>query len=271
MTLRRFLKIFWIVLLVSAFFLLVLPYVSPRFRGLLNNFVHPILPGVSKSLYAESDIAKENAVLKERVSYYQSQKEYWDSLFDENKKLREFQKMRQIPLYNTIVASVSVRSPLTGKYRFIIDKGELHGLKIGMPVLVADSILGRVVEVRGDHAVVGTLAMQSVNVFCRIKGTDYYGKLSGEAKRSEQGKLFCSLTWLPRDVELKEGMLVLTSGFASEEEMLRSGAGLIPRNLKIGVIRGVSKNEKFQKAIVELSANWRSFEHITVLKKNLEK
>ena len=65
-------------------------------------------------------------------------------------------------------------------------------------------------------------------------------------------------------------MIVLTSGFASEEEMLRSGAGLIPRNIKIGIIRGISKNEKFQEAVVELSANWRSFEHITVLKKNLE-
>lgn len=267
--LRRFLKVFWIVSIVLAFFLLILPYMSPRFRGLLNNFVHPILPGVSKSLYAEADIVKENSVLKERVAHYQSQKDFWDSLFDENRKLRERLKMQTTPLYNTIVASVSVRSPLTAKYRFIVDKGEIHGLKIGMPVLVEDSVLGRIVEVRRDHAVVGTLAMQSISVFCRIKGTGIYGKLSGEAQRSEEGKLFCKLVWLDRDVELKPGMIVLTSGFASEEEMLRSGVGLIPRNLKIGIIRDVSKNEKFQEAIVELSANWRSFEHITVLKKNL--
>ena len=267
---RRFLKIFWIVSLVLAFFLLVLPYISPRFRGLLNNFVHPILPGMSKALYAESEIEKENKVLKERLAYYNSQKEYWDSLFDENRKLRELQKMQPIPLFNTIVASVSVRSPLTGKYRFIIDKGKIHGLVQGMPVLVGDAILGRVIEVQEDHAAVGTLALKSVNVFCRIKGTDYYGKLSGEAQKSEQGKLFCKLTWLPRDVKLKAGMIVLTSGFASEEEMNQSGAGLIPRNLKVGVIRDVSKNEKFQEAVVEISANWRSFEHITVLKKNLE-
>lgn len=267
---RRFLKIFWVASIVLVFFLLILPYISPRFRGLLNNFIHPILPGVAKSLYAESEIVKENKVLKERVAYFQSQKEYWDSLFDENKRLRDMLKMQQIPLFNTIVASVSVRSPLTGKYRFIIDKGNIHGLVVGMPVLVEDSLLGRVVEVRRDHAVVGTLAMQSVNVFCRIKGTDYYGKLSGEAKSSEEGKLYCQLTWLPRDVEIKPGMIVLTSGFASEEEVVRSGAGLIPRNLKVGIVRDVSKNEKFQNAVVELTANWQSFEQITVLKKNLD-
>ena len=270
MRLRRFLKILWVVSIVLVFFVLILPYISPRFRGLLNNFIHPILPGISKSLYAESEIAKENKVLKERVAYYQSQKEYWDSLFDENRKLRELQKMQPIPLYSTIVASVSVRSPVNVKYRFIIDKGEMHGLQIGMPVLVGDSILGRIVKVKGDHAIVGTLAMKSVNVFCRIKGTDYYGKLSGEAKASEEGKLFCKLSWLPRDVSIKPGMLVLSSGFAAEEEMTRSGAGLIPRNLKVGIVRDVSKNEKYQEAVVELSANWRSFEHITVLKKNLE-
>ena len=225
---------------------------------------------MSKALYAESEIEKENKVLKERLAYYNSQKDYWDSLFDENRKLRELQKMQPIPLYNTIVASVSVRSPLTIKYKFIIDKGKIHGLEVGMPVLVGDSILGRVFEVQDDHAAVDTLVSERVNVFCRIKGTDYYGKLSGEAKRSEEGKLFCRLTWLPRDVKLKRGMIVLTSGFASEEEMKQSGAGLIPRNLKVGIIRDFSKNEKFQEAVVEISANWKSFEHITVLKKNLE-
>ena len=125
-------------------------------------------------MYSESEVAKENLILKERVAYYQSQKEYWDSLFEENKKLRDLLKMQQIPLFNTIVASVSVRSPKTWKYRLIIDKGDMHGLVVGMPVLVGDAVLGRVVEVHNEHAIVGTLAMKNVNIFCRIKVSDIF-------------------------------------------------------------------------------------------------
>ena len=38
---KRVLKILWVILLVFTFFLLILPYISPRYRGLLNNFVTP--------------------------------------------------------------------------------------------------------------------------------------------------------------------------------------------------------------------------------------
>lgn len=264
---KLFFKVLWRVLLVTAFIVIALPYISPRFKGILNNFVHPILPEVSQIMYSESKTARENLILKKRLAYYQSQKRLADSLFDENKKLRELLEIQEIPFFDTIVASVSARSPLTAERRFIIDKGEIHGLSQGMPVLTDNSIIGRVYQVNRDHSLVLTLA--SLSIFCRVKGTNAYGKLNGEAKTSKSGKLLCELNWLPRDEELRPGMTVLTSGFGSEEEISQSGAGLIPKNLKVGIIHKLFKNEKFQKAIVELSADWQSFEHVIILKKKL--
>ena len=152
-------------------------------------------------------------------------------------------------------------------YRFIINKGLDSDLKLGMPVMVGSSMLGRILEVKNDYSVVGTLAMRNVSVYCQIKGTNFYGKLSGEAKKTEKGKLFCKLTWLPRDAEIKPEMVVYTSGFASEEDKQTSAVGLIPKNIKIGTVREVSHDEKFQEAVIELSADWARFEDVTVLVK----
>ena len=175
--------------------------------------------------------------------------------------------MEPLTDFEAVVANVIVKNPMTGKYRFIVNKGEESGIKLGMPVLIGSSVLGRTIEVKKDYSVIGTLAMKDVSIFCIIKGTSFYGKLSGEAQKVEQGKLYCKLTWLPRDADIKPGMVVNTSGFASEEDKETSGVGLIPKNLKIGTVSEVSRDEKFQEAIVELSADWAQFEDVTILKK----
>jgi rod shape-determining protein MreC len=253
--------------LALVFFLLILPYISPRFKGLLNNFITPILPGMSKALYSESELLKENEELRKELQAYEAKQNHLYTLFEENKRLRKLHGVGPITKYEAVVATVTVKNPLTGKYRFIINRGLDSGLKLGMPVLVGSSMLGRITEVKNDYSVVGTLAMRDVSVYCQIKGTSFYGKLSGEAKANEKGKLFCKLTWLPRDADIKPEMVVYTSGFASEEGKQTSGVGLIPKNIKIGKVRSVSHNEKFKEAVIELSADWARFEDVTVLVK----
>jgi rod shape-determining protein MreC len=252
---------------VLSFFLLILPYFSPRFRGLLNNFITPVLPGFGKTFYSEPELAKENKELLEKLKSYEAKQDYWDSLYEENQKLRKQNNLEKITVFDTVVANITVRNPLTGKYRFIIDKGKKSGLALGMPVMVGKNLLGRIVEVEKDHAVVGTLAMKNISVYCQIKGADFHGKLNGEADRYDNRRLFCNLTWLPRDAEITKGMVVLTSKFSSESDKKSKGVGLIPENLKIGKVLKVSKNEKFQEAVIELSAPWVGFETVTVLKK----
>jgi rod shape-determining protein MreC len=244
-----------------------MPYVSPRFRGFLDNLVHPYLPQMSLKLYSDSGLAEENKKLQKKLAYYESQQDYWGRLFDENEKLRELNGMPKRTAYEAHLAQVSVKNPLTGKFRFLIDKGSDQGLYKGMPVMVEDSLYGRLLEVKKDHAVVGTVAMKKIQVYCRIKGTDIFGKLSGEVSGASEGEQLCLLTWLPRDADIKPGMLIETSGFSSEKGAAEVGAGLIPGGMEVGIVKSVSRDEKFQQAHIVLSANWQSFDYVTVLKK----
>ena len=264
---RKLFKFVWITLLVLSFFLLVLPYFSPRFRGMLNNFITPVLPSFGKTFYSESELIKENEELREKLESYEAKQDYIDALYEENQRLRKEHNLEESVKFETVLAKITVRNPLTGKYRFIIDKGAKSGLKLGMPVMVGRNLIGRVVEVEKDHSVIGTLAMKNISVYCQIKGTDFHGKLNGEASRYDNRRLFCRLTWLPRDAEISKGMVVLSSGFSSEVDRRNKGVGLIPENLKVGQIIEVSKNEKYQEAVIELSAPWVGFETVTVLKK----
>ena len=263
----RLLKVLWILCLLAIFFLLLLPYVSPRYRGLLDNIVHPILPKVSDQFYAVKDVQNENLELREKLADLESQQDYWNRLFEENAKLRQLSEMPKRNEYKAILAEVSARSPLTWKSRFVIDRGSDAGFYVGLPVVVNDSLFGRLVDVKKSHSVVRTIAEEDIFVFCRLKGTEIFGKLTGEVSGAEEGELLCQLTWLPRDVDIKAGMLVETSGFSSEKIAIEMGSGLIPGGLKIGKVKSVKRNEKYQTAIVVLSAHWQSFDYVSILKK----
>lgn len=264
---RKLLKLLWVLSLVAAFFLLLLPYLSPRYSGLLDNMIHPFIPKMSDQFYAMSDLEKENAELRKKLAERESLEGYRNRLFEENQSLREIAKLPKRTDYEVILAQVSSRSPLTLKSRFVIDAGSEDGLVKGLPVMVEDSLYGRLVEVKKGHSIVRTIAEQDISVFCRIQATEIYGKLEGEVSGESSQVMLCKLTWLPRDVEINPGVLIETSGFSSEEVVTKVGAGLIPGGLKIGSVKSVSRNEKYQEAIIELSAKWHGFEYVSVLKK----
>ncbi|NQZ59396.1 MAG: rod shape-determining protein MreC [Lentisphaeraceae bacterium] len=262
---RRLIRTTWISILVLSCFLLVLPYLSPRYRGLLNNFFHPIIPDLSERFYSDSELQKENAQLRSKLNELDAQQGYWNNLFNENRRLRQQLKLKKSSRYETVVAEVSVRSPLNMRTNFIIAKGKDFGLAVGMPVLVGDSLIGRIAEVSSTYSMVKTFITPDVRLFCKVKGTESYGRLNGEAELGEN--LFCRLTWLPRESVIKPGMFVTSAGLSDDEKSPGAGTGLVPGGLKVGVISSVSKNVKFQEAVVKLSAAWRDFKYVSVLKK----
>ena len=232
--------------------------------------IHPLLPKVSTQFYSMKDLEKENAELRQQLADFESKKDHWSSLFEENSELRSYTELPKRTDYKTIVAQVSSRSPLTGKSRFIINKGKESDLKVGLPVMVRDCLIGRLMDVQEGYSVVVTIVEESMPVYCRLKGTEFFGKLSGEMPSDSSDELLCKLKWLYRDVKIVPGMLVETSGFTSERTAIKSGAGLIPGALKIGKLKSVSKNEKYQEAAVIISADWKSFDYVSILIKEEE-
>lgn len=217
-----------------------------------------------------TDLEKENKEVREKQAEFESLKDHWNSLFDENQELRNIVNLPKRLDYKAVVAQVSARSPLTGNSTFIINRGSESGLKVGQPVLVFDCMFGRIVEVKRSYSVVTTILEKSVPVFCRIKGTEMSGLLKGEIKSNSKDEVVCKLVYLPRDELIKPGMLVETSGFSSEFDVRELGTGVIPGSIKIGKVKSVSKNEKNQEAEVILGAKWKGFQYVTILIKEEE-
>jgi len=91
-------------------------------------------------------------------------------------QIKELQDLRAtlnlLPLSNVpnVTAEVVGQPANNARLSFIINRGSKDGLKIGMPVITAAGLVGRLGDVSPDHAVVRLLWDPGVNVAVQIEG-----------------------------------------------------------------------------------------------------
>ncbi len=129
----------------------------------------------------------------------------------------------------TLVARVIAidASPYFRVARVQLDRGE--GLvKPGMPVITPEGVVGRIKRVAGDTSEIQLSVDPASKIDVIVPRTGGRGMLRG--KPGENGYR-CSIEYLTKDGEAKEGDLVVTSGL-----------GGFPRDLPVGHVSKVVKN-----------------------------
>lgn len=137
--------------------------------------------------------------------------------------------------------------------RIAIDRGE-DELEVGMPVIDADGLVGRVHRVYGDHADVLLVADPQSSIDVIIPRTGGRGVLTGLARDDAYR---CEIEYLERGTEVEEGDLVVTSGLGDS----------FPANLVIGRIAAVdsARYGLYQKVEVEPAVDFSSLRRLLVL------
>lgn len=107
-----------------------------------------------------------------------------------------------------------------------IDKGGLHGLSRGDPVLGAEGLVGRVLSVAWTTADVQLLADPRVSVPAQSLRTGARGRLEGTGDRERFGLV---LSEVLRSDDLQAGDRIMTSGLG----------GTYPRGVPIGIVTRV--------------------------------
>ncbi|NUO17988.1 rod shape-determining protein MreC [bacterium] len=138
----------------------------------------------------------------------------------ENERLRALLGMRERTDLTTISASVisAVGPALGGQYR--LNKGRTDGVQVNAAVVTPQGLVGKVIEVTDNTALVQTLVGNSYGVAVVLERTRMRGILRWT------GPDRYSLTGLPQGVDIKNGDLVLTSGAGS----------VFPKGLRVGVV-----------------------------------
>jgi rod shape-determining protein MreC len=194
------------------------------------NLIAPIQAGVTKivnPVYQGSRAVgelfyfrRENKRLRREVASLRGQTVELQELRKENSRLRRLAGFARRTPYRTISAHVIGKSTSDWQASVILDKGSADGIRENMPVVVAEGLVGQVVEVASHASQVQLLTDQKSGVGAEIQETGETGVAQGQLG----GDL--RLLYVDKNSEVKKGDRVVTSGLG----------GVFPKGIFVGTV-----------------------------------
>ncbi len=138
---------------------------------------------------------------------------------------------------------------------FVLNKGEVHGIKVNDPVIYGKYLVGLVASVTKTQCTVRTILNPDVNVSAYEVRTGESGFVTTTPELSRKG--LCRLPGLDRTTAVSAGGLVCTSGVG----------GIYPRDLIIGQVTGIENdNENISTyAVIAPSVRFSELKDVFVL------
>jgi rod shape-determining protein MreC len=172
----------------------------------------------------------------------------------ENDRLSKLLDLADAYSLESTGARVISRSADTWNRVLTINKGYDAGLRIGMPVMSANGLLGQIESVSQFSAVVRLITDSQSGVAAFLQSNRAEGIVSGSA----EGLIY--LHYIPLDVTVTPGDVVITSG----------AGGVYPKGIAIGEVAGVdySPADVYQTVIIKPITRVSTYEEVLVLTGN---
>ena len=173
----------------------------------------------------------------------------------ENARLRQlFGWQRQTP-WKLKLAKVVLREPANWWRTVQIDLGSRDGLRVNLPVLTTDGLVGRISSVSLMRSQVTLLGDPNCKVSARVENETHDAGIIGASGPLETD--FVALGYLSRNANLKPGQRVVTSG----------EGGIFPPGIPIGKtvdVQPVDYGSRTE-ARVKLAANLNALDEVWVM------
>jgi rod shape-determining protein MreC len=258
-----------LIILVLAALLLLAMQVSGNLRpltGLATQLTAPaqlsatgVTEGVDSiwsSLLSLRTVQQEAAALGVRNLQLQAEINTLNEVEKENEQLRgllDFAQTRpRLELRGAQIVARTIGEESTNFFESIlVDLGRNHGIEIGMPVVTAQGLVGRISAVDDATSTV-LLLNDSASSASALLGTS---RLNGVVRGSTSGELI--MDFIPQGPTFAVGEVVLTSGLGAR----------FPKGIVIGTISSIETqaNAVFQKANVDPSVDFGSLELVLVI------
>lgn len=196
-------------------------------------------------------IEEENTVLKNKISLLEEELVNKKEAVEQNKRLHALLKLDS-PNYKKIFAEViAIRfGPLAIADTLLINKGSDSFVRMYAPVLVSTGLVGRVVRISANNAVVLPITAPDSKLSVVTRTSRVSGIIVGRGGDSEMQMLY-----VPRSIHVEAGEEIITSGVD----------GIFPKGIPVGVITSVEEEDLFHIIRVKPFINIRSLEEIVVL------
>ena len=178
------------------------------FQGLFVS-ISGALDGYAVYFSNVKELYEENQALKDRVDELENRLHEAELAAGENAALRDYLGIRdRYESFSAVGAQVLGRSDGTYLQYITLDKGSSSGIKVGMPVITMDGVVGYVCDVSINSCRVNTILQYDTSVGVYIQRTGDVGITDCPYAMGEQNLI--RVIYLPSDAALQIGDRVVT-------------------------------------------------------------
>lgn len=234
--------------------------------GALSSFVMPVQNGITyiknkfsgnSAFFSDmAELKEENKNLKERNSELEKSLRELEVIKSENETLKEYVNLKdKYTEYTTIPGYVINKSTSNYSNIIVINIGENDGIKVGMPVIADEGLVGHIISVTSTTAKVQTL-LDTSSAVSSIVGT---ARDSVIVKGNLEITDMLKGTYISTSATLLAGDRVETSGLG----------GIYPKGITIGTTKQVveTKNLTNRYILIEPAVNFKRLETVLVITK----
>lgn len=211
------------------------PAVEARVAGGIKDALAPVTVRISGALAlvqrwfaGEKELRAEHNRMRIEIGQLQWELRQLRSLEQENAELRSLIGLDARSRYRMVAAQVISRT-IGGWWQIArLDKGLADGLGRDLPVISADGLIGRIVEVSANTSDVLLLVDPNSQVSARLSRMDAFGIVRGEGV-TWRGDPVCRMDFIVKEADILPGDEVVTSGLG----------GVYPPGLVVGYVERV--------------------------------
>ncbi|HTF37451.1 MAG TPA: rod shape-determining protein MreC [Blastocatellia bacterium] len=194
---------------------------------------------------------EENLELREKVDQLTAERNNALERAAELDRLRTQLALPPRPQYRELAANVISRNASLWFRRLTIDRGTLDGVKRDMPVATAGGIVGRVISVGPNFAMVQVITDKHAGVGAMLQASRAMGEIRGLDNDR------CELKNISTSEKVEVGESVVTTGLDR----------IYPKGLLVGTVERIEAdpNAPWHKIVVKPAAPVDRVEHVLVL------
>lgn len=160
------------------------------------------------------DLREENAQLREELNSAKEQLHRAELAEEENAFLREYLDLPEyVADMSLLDAQVIARNAGNAATSYTLSRGSVHGVKVGMPVITADGVVGSVSEVGINWCRVTSILELNASAGAYVERSGALGLTEGTYELREEG--LCRLAYLEENADVSLGDRIVTSGYGS--------------------------------------------------------
>lgn len=134
------------------------------------------------------------------------------SVEEQNRVLRDLLNLREESTFPMIPVQVVAKDLMSINSSITVSAGTDDGVKIGMPVINSDGLIGQVIIVAKDYSQVLPYSNSMFRVSAQIEENRAFGIVSWPANSNRE----LVLRFIPETVEVQPGQIVYTSGYSNQ-------------------------------------------------------